>query len=415
MPPPLPSPSAKSRVPIAALLALLVSCGGAEDSQHPGIALADRVAPGSAESTVCAGPTTLRGVDVSHYEGTIDWTKVAGSGRAFGIAKATEGLTFTDSTFLTNWSAIKASGLVRGAYHFFHPTDSGRSQADFFLSVSGSFGPGDLPPILDWEVTDSQPSSTSIREVQAFIDEIHARTGLTTIIYSSARVFSLVGNPAQFSGYPLWDAQWGVSCPNLPPGFTTWAFWQDADNGTVPGIPVAVDTNFFNGTLAQLHALAGGSPGGTDAGTSDAGTADAGSHDAGTPDAGTPDAGTPDAGTPDAGSADAGSYDAGAPDAGSADAGTHDAGSDAGSADAGGADAGPDGGGHDAGAADAGGAGGHDAGTDAGSGDRSDGGSGLTIAPAGGCGTAAGATGGVMEVLLLLLTAARGRRRERRR
>ena len=66
----------------------------------------------------------IDGIDVSHHNGTPDWSKVAAAGKVFAYAKATEGLTFKDSEFAKNWAAIKLSGMKRGAYHFFHPLAS---------------------------------------------------------------------------------------------------------------------------------------------------------------------------------------------------------------------------------------------------------------------------------------------------
>jgi len=182
----------------------------------------------------------------------------------------------------------------------------------------GTFAEGDLPPILDWEVTDSVSNAVDVSEVQDFVDEIHARTGLTTILYTSARFLGTVGNPTQFGNLlPLWDANWNVSCPNIPSSWTKWTFWQNADNGVIPGIDGGVDTNYFNGTLAQLQAMTGpgetGSPdAGVDAGTPDAGyVEDAGSldNDAGS---GIP---APDAGPGPIGAASVGCTSAGGPGA----------------------------------------------------------------------------------------------------
>lgn len=254
----------------------------------------------SSALVVCADAGTVKGVDISHYEGVIHWDKVAAAGQAFGITKATEGVTFKDPMFSTNWPAIKAAGMVRGAYHFFRPADSGIQQADFFLRTVGTFGQGDLPPILDWEVTDSVANDVDVQEVQDFVDEIRARTGLTTILYTSARFLGTVGNPTQFNNLPLWDANWNVSCPNIPAAWPRWTFWQYADNGAVPGIDAGCDVNSFNGSLADLNAMTG--PGEV----ADAGIPDAGTDDAGSPDAGEVDAGLPD----DAGYVeDAGSLD----------------------------------------------------------------------------------------------------------
>ena len=63
----------------------------------------------------------LLGVDVSDFQGQIDWRSVAKSGVSFGVAKATEGATLVSSTFAANWSGMKSAGIMRGAYHFFAP------------------------------------------------------------------------------------------------------------------------------------------------------------------------------------------------------------------------------------------------------------------------------------------------------
>ena len=103
--------------------------------------------------SVCAAGTTVPGIDVSHWDGAIVWSQVAGAGIKWGYAKATESTNYTDPTFATNWSGMKANGVFRGAYHFFHPNLDGKAQADYFLGVVGTLAPGDLPPMLDWEVS----------------------------------------------------------------------------------------------------------------------------------------------------------------------------------------------------------------------------------------------------------------------
>jgi lysozyme len=263
----------------ALIAALAVACEP-DTRGHPGV---DRGPIPSSALTVCAAGPTVKGVDVSHWNGAIDWTRAAASGQSFGIAKATEGVTFKDPSFQGNWAGMKSAGLVRGAYHFFRPVDDGAQQADFFLQTVGALGEGDLPPILDWEVTDSVSNAVDVAAVQQFVDEVRARTGLKTIVYTSASFLATVGNPTQFGNVvPLWDAHWGVTCPNIPNSWSNWTFWQYADNGSVPGIGGGVDLDSFNGTLADLVAMTG--PGETtappDAGAPDAGYAeDAGALD----------------------------------------------------------------------------------------------------------------------------------------
>src|SRR3954466_15332307 len=217
------------------------------DRAHPGV---ERGEIPSSAAVVCAAGSTVKGVDVSHWDGTLDWGKIAGAGQVFGIAKATEGVTFKDPKFVENWAAIKSAGMVRGAYHFFRPNQSGTSQARFYLSTVGAFAAGDLPPVIDWETTDSIDNATDVARMQEFIDEVKAQTGFTTIIYTSARFLGTIGNPAQFAAHPLWDAHWNVTCPNLPNAWATWAFWQTGGADGMPGTTTTIDVNLFNGSRA---------------------------------------------------------------------------------------------------------------------------------------------------------------------
>ena len=92
------------------------------------------------------------GIDISHFQRVVDWTAVAASGIQFCFIKATEGAGNIDPRFVQNWKSAGDAGLVRGAYHFFHPADAAIAQANSFLRMVGRLEPGDLPPALDLEV-----------------------------------------------------------------------------------------------------------------------------------------------------------------------------------------------------------------------------------------------------------------------
>jgi lysozyme len=248
----------------------------------------------SQATKVCPGATVVQGVDVSHYDGTIDWTKVKASGRDFAIMKATETTTYVDPTFATNWTGAKNAGVVRGAYHFFRANVDPIAQADWFLAKLGPVEAGDLPPTLDLETTDGQTGATIAANAIKWLDHVAAKTGVKPILYTSPSfVTGTLGSPAGFETHAtLWVANWGVTCPDVPTPFTKWSFWQNSSTGTVTGIPAtAVDLDQFDGTLAQLKAFAiqpattgdAGTDGGTtkDAGGSDAGGTDAASADTG--------------------------------------------------------------------------------------------------------------------------------------
>jgi MYXO-CTERM domain-containing protein len=208
--------------------------------------------------TVCAAGSTIKGIDVSHWQGSINWTKVYGAGYRFAIMKASEGTGYTDDTFKTNWAASKKAGLIRGAYHFFRPKYDGVAQAKHFVSVMGNLTTTDLPPVLDLEVQDGVSDATVISRAKAFLETVEKLTGKTPVIYTGY-FFTSLGSPSGFSKYPLWVAHWGVSCPNIPSGgWKKWTFWQNTDKASVSGIGGAVDGDKFNGTLADLKAFAHG-------------------------------------------------------------------------------------------------------------------------------------------------------------
>ncbi len=195
-----------------------------------------------------------QGVDVSHYQGAVDWNAVRGAGMSFAFAKATEGLNTVDAMFSTNWPAMSAAGLVRGAYHFFHPEEDAGSQAEHFLSVVGTLSASDLPPVLDVEETNGVSTSVMWAGVATWMDAIVQETGRTPMLYVAPGFWnSNSPNPA-LTGYPLWLADYAVT-PTLPDGFAAWDFWQWSQSGTVAGVTGAVDRDVFNGPIAALLAF----------------------------------------------------------------------------------------------------------------------------------------------------------------
>jgi lysozyme len=199
----------------------------------------------------------IQGIDVSHYQGNIDWTKVKSAGMAFAYTKATESTSSTDSQFSVNWPAIKSAGLLRGAYHFFHGDQDGTAQANHFLDVVGNLS-GDLPPVIDIESTSNGSDSQIVSGVQAWLDVVQQSAGIVPMIYTVASFWNDHLN-SSFGNYPLWIANYGVSSPKLPTGWSNWNFWQYSQSGTVNGISGNVDMDYFNGSMDQLQAFAGSS------------------------------------------------------------------------------------------------------------------------------------------------------------
>jgi lysozyme len=213
----------------------------------------------AASVSVCANGPTAKGVDVSAE--AVDWQAFADGGWDFAIAKASEGVTFVESQFAANWSGMKAAGVVRGAYCFFHSRpDDPVAEADFFVDTvnqAGGFEPGDFAA-LDLEVLDNNLAEAVAADALAWLQRVKDDTGITPIIYTSPRVFdTLLHSPAGFAGYPLWDVTWNggpPKCPNIPASWSGWAFWQYAgDSITAPGLPGSRnDGDVFNGTRDDL-------------------------------------------------------------------------------------------------------------------------------------------------------------------
>jgi lysozyme len=213
--------------------------------------------------TVCASGATVSGVDVSTYQGVVNWSLVKGAGKSFAIARTSDGLSFPDNRFAANWPGMKNAGLVRGAYQFFRPSQNATSQADMMVNAiqaAGGLLAGDLPPVIDVETTDNLAASVVVSQVQTWLNRVQVLTGRTPMIYTAASMQGTLGSA--FSSYPLWVANFGVSCPLLPSGWTQWKMHQNSSTGSVAGIPTAVDTDVFNGSLAALQAFAAGGGGG---------------------------------------------------------------------------------------------------------------------------------------------------------
>lgn len=222
------------------LLAVVVLCAAWADSRGAII-----VVPPSGSTT--------EGVDVSKFQGTIDWSAVAASGKSFAIARVSDGLT-VDSTFQHNWQGIAEAGLIRGAYQFFQPGMDSASQAALLLSQIGTLGPGDLPPVLDVEITGGESGATINAKIGTWVAIVRAATGRNPIIYTSPLFWATTINSSPNFGTDLWTADWNPTLPHVSSPWTGWEFWQYSISGRVAGIPGQVDLDRFNGSLAELQA-----------------------------------------------------------------------------------------------------------------------------------------------------------------
>ena len=188
---------------------------------------------------VCAAGTTTSGVDVSYFNGTIDWAKVKAAGNAFAFIRISDGTGFHDPQFAANWSGAHAAGVIRGIYQFFRPSQDVAAQADMVIAAVGTPAPGDLPPVIDVEATGSLSPASVAARVRTWVDRVKAGTGLDPIVYTGKFFWrDQVGGPTSFARNPLWIAQYTTLCPDLTSPWDTWDSGSTARAARSPGCPV---------------------------------------------------------------------------------------------------------------------------------------------------------------------------------
>lgn len=203
----------------------------------------------------------MYGIDVFEGDGRVDWAAVKNSGKTFAFVRATEGSSIKDTAFSHHWSVMKTDGIIRGAYHLFHPqASSPTTQAQEYLKTVKRFEPGDLPPVLDVEITDGAGAATIIRGVKEWLavveKALQQNTGkkIKPIIYTFPNFWiDTLHNPSDFADYPLWIANFDVDTPLVPSSFGkgNWMIHQYQENvENVPGVSGQADLNKFNSIQA---------------------------------------------------------------------------------------------------------------------------------------------------------------------
>ena len=198
----------------------------------------------------------VHGIDVSKFQGEIDWPRARSAGVSFAFIKATEGGDRFDERFLQNWKAAARAGVPRGAYHFYYFCRPARDQAKWFIKHVPK-DPNALPPVLDMEWNGHSPTCTKkpprakvLAEMKEFIRRVEKHYGRKPIIYSSVDFHReiLVGH---FNDYPFWLRSVAGYPKTKYTGRDEWLFWQYTGTGEVPGIKGEVDRNVFAGSRAD--------------------------------------------------------------------------------------------------------------------------------------------------------------------
>lgn len=188
---------------------------------------------------------TYAGIDVSGYQGNINYSEVAQAGIEIVYMKSSEGSNYVDSHFERNYTEAKRNGLKVGVYHFLtaRSVAQAETQAQFFVSlISGKNI--DCKLAMDFE-SFGNLNKQQINEIAiAFINKVRELSKKDVIVYSNTYDATYIFE-GEVTEYPLWVAQYGVNEPQDNGNWTSWVGWQYADDGEVNGINARVDMNRF--------------------------------------------------------------------------------------------------------------------------------------------------------------------------
>lgn len=200
----------------------------------------------------------VHGIDVSVWQGDIDWSEARAHGVNFAFLKATEGGDRVDPAFARNWAAAAAAGVPRGAYHFFYHCRPAIEQARWFMSHVPRRA-GALPPVLDMEWNPHSPTCAGKRpvaEVQAeartFLRALTAHYGQRPILYTTVDFYE-ENRLWEIGGTDFWLRSTAAHPSDRYPG-QHWLIWQYSGTGLVPGIKGKVDLNAFAGDRRAFSA-----------------------------------------------------------------------------------------------------------------------------------------------------------------
>ncbi len=203
-------------------------------------------------SSPLASSFAIQGVDVSKYQGDVDWQAVAGSGMRFAWIKATEGGDYLDEKFRQNWELSRAAGITRGAYHFVYWCRSAQQQAAWFVANVPN-DPSALPPVLDVEWNPQSrscprklPRAEALADMRIILEGMERAYGKRPVIYTSVDFHRDVLE-GEMQDYPIWVRSVKYH-PSVKYGDRRWHFWQHTATGQIPGIRGYVDRNCFYGS-----------------------------------------------------------------------------------------------------------------------------------------------------------------------
>lgn len=193
------------------------------------------------------------GIDVSEYQGEIDWSKVNDVEEQFPIqfvfVRATVGNDRVDKAFDVNWLGAKDKNIIRGAYHYYRPNENSLEQAALFIKTV-RLSKGDFPPVLDIEKLPKNQSVARLKiGLRRWLEAVEAHYKVKPIIYTGEKYYDDFLKE-EFSDYLFWIANYNFYRERIE---DNWLFWQFTEKGTVLGIEGNVDLNIYNGDFQQLQ------------------------------------------------------------------------------------------------------------------------------------------------------------------
>jgi len=190
------------------------------------------------------------GIDISHYQGKIDWNLVHESQHPieFIFIRATMGADGIDFNYQRNLMEAEKLGFLVGSYHFYRPNEDAIEQFENFKK-NALVSPRHLPPVLDVEWNSSKGKEDLIAGIKVFLDLIEGEYGVKPIIYSGLDFWEQ-NLKNYFSDYPIWIAAYSRKSMSIE---SKWDFHQFSENVIIKGIDGYVDGNYFNGNIIQLR------------------------------------------------------------------------------------------------------------------------------------------------------------------
>lgn len=201
-------------------------------------------------NSIFASGYSVHGIDVSHYQGEINWEQIAGSKKIkFVYIKATEGKDYKDNYFQKNWEEVSKTELYKGAYHYFTTKSTGIEQAENFIETV-PIESGCLPPVIDIE-DDGAPKDVFKKNLTDYINMIEENYHQKPILYVVYPLYEKYIK-GDFKDYEIW-----IRDIITPPRISDrqWLFWQYSNRGRFKGEKEYYDLNVFNGGMGELKAL----------------------------------------------------------------------------------------------------------------------------------------------------------------